>query len=123
MSAVFPDGAAKPPQLDWAQVKDLGRNNGVWYPCAVRAYMAHAGGEQEVKGEGKKLFYAKKLPPAVQDMLVAEHVSSEALWGGGRVPRFRRIVGSRPREPRQGTRCSPKGRLRPCQLEYITGRT
>ena len=43
--------------------------------------MAHAGEEQKVKGEGKKLFYAKKLPPAVQDMLVAKQVSSEAFLG------------------------------------------
>ena len=79
--AVFPDGGAKPPRLDWAQVRDLGRNNGVWYPSAVQAYMARAGVEQEIKGEGKKLFYAKKLPPAVQDMLGAKQVSSEAFLG------------------------------------------
>ena len=88
--AVFPDGGAKPPRLDWAQVRDLGRNNGVWYPSAVRAYMA----EPEIKGEGKKLFYAKKLPPAVQDMLGAKQVSSEAFLGWWKGTKVRGSAGA-----------------------------
>ncbi|CAE7462138.1 GIP [Symbiodinium sp. CCMP2456] len=75
---VFPDEVGDPPSFDWRLVKSEAPAEGVWYSEPASAYMAEA---TERRERSDKLFYAKRLPPTVEDMLAGEELSAETFLG------------------------------------------
>ena len=80
--AVFPEGHSKAPKIPWSTVKDEGRGPGIWHNDlgeTACAYMAACSAvvcpEREARPE--RLFYAKRLPPAIEDMLAHSTLNVE----------------------------------------------
>ena len=83
---VFPEGRGKAPRLPWHVVQDEGREPGIWHgdlAAEARAYMASCSVTPDREGEAKleRIFYAKRLAPAIEDMLAHSTLNVETFPG------------------------------------------
>ena len=93
--AVFPEGHSKAPKIPWSTVKDEGRGPGIWHNDlgeTACAYMASCSAVacQEREARPERLFYAKRLPPAIEDMLAHSTLNVETFlgwWRGCKIQR------------------------------------